>query len=294
MPDNFEEQFLLMLVPYDKTFVHYVPPKGRPDLPSNVPVLPDPIKNADSWTQAVRNDIINISKTKVGSHLLRSIKLYGHVINIRPLDESVCNAFTSGDDIPFYTKDNLAIGTGGDILFNPFALQKGGKCSDKYVNLGGIHIESHESLLHELVHTFRKISGKLKRDPVRKGLSFYGDNEEFIAVMVQGIYASERKKPIRASHTGHFEINKELNTSLKFYKSGTETFKLVDAFCRENPGFTKGIAEIDTAFNPINAYYYDRGLVMRLSNSAMAQGRDNIIPKAERLIKFLRKEFKIF
>src|SRR5262249_38653903 len=125
-----------------------------------------------------------------------------------------------------------------------------------------------------------------------KGLSFYGTNEEFNAVLVQGIYASERKKPIRASHWHHFEMDKQLSTSMRFFKSGEETFKWVEKFCQENPGFTKALAQIDLPFNPINSFYYDREQVKNLGRSQFAKSRDTMMPMAWMVVAFLKEHVR--
>jgi Effector protein len=281
MAENFEEQFLLVLSPYDRNVDAY--PMGHPQ--QGQMKKPEPVKNADAWTQAVREDIKKISQTKVGSLLLRSIRHHGKVVTIRPRQEgSNCGgARTSPGDV-VGTAGVWDVITGATIAFNPDTYKIGGTCSKYYLGIGGFHIESDEVLLHELVHAFRKVSGKEKTTPLSKGLIFYDDNEDFNAVLVQGIYASERRKPIRASHFRHFEIAKELNGSLKFFKSSSEAFKYVEKFCLENPGFTKGFININTHFNPINAYYQDREIARQFSRSAFARGLDVIAPIVANLV----------
>ena len=285
MSDNFEEQFLLMVVPYDKSFDGYYPsshPKGGQLIPV------EPIPNADVWIKAVREDLKKISQTKVGNLLLRSIKYHGKVITIRPIRADYCNSVT-WEGVTTHSKDNLQIGTGADIQFNPETYKIGGTCETKHLQMGGFHIESHETLLHELVHAFRKVSGKLSITGVGKGLSFYGNNEEFNAVLVQGIYASERRTPVRSSHFHHFEIDKELSGSLKFFQTSSEAFYYVEKFCLENPGFTKGFINVDAGFNPINAYYNDKELAKQFSRSATAKRRDMAMPILKATINFLRE-----
>jgi Effector protein len=283
MSVNFEEQFLLMLSPYDRNEDAYE--EGHPKWGHKKP--PEPIKNTEAWTQAVREDIKKISQTKVGSLLLRSIKHHGQVIFIRPRRSTDCNAETGyGEEI--HNKGSLHAGTGATISFNPEIYKVGGVCETKHLEMGGIHIQSHETLLHELVHAFRKVSGKLKQIPLGKGLAFYNTNEEFNAVLVQGIYASERRTPVRASHFHHFEIDKKLNGSLKFFQASTEAFQYVEKFCLENPGFTKGFININAPFNPINAYYQDKEVARQFSKSATARGRDKVMPILHVIKNFLR------
>jgi len=291
MADNFEEQFLLFLVPYDKVGISYVPPAGRPDLPASVPVFPPAFSNGDAWTTAVRSDIVKISSTKVGRLLLCSIKFHGKVVTIRPKDAADCNSVTWDGDTLSHSA-NMTLRTGADIQYNPDTYAVGGKCSAKDLAMGGYHVQSHEVLLHELTHAFRHVSGKDNIVGLKKGLSFYGNNEEFNAVLIQGIYASERRTPIRSSHFHHFEMDKDLSTSMRFFKSGEETFKYVEKFCQENPGFTRAIAELDLPFNPINSYYYDREQIKNLGKSTLAKSRDTTMPMAKVVVEFLKKEFK--
>lgn len=288
MSDNFEEQFLLMLAPYDRTFDGYYP-SSHPKSGQLIPV--EPIPNADVWTKAVREDIKKICQTKVGSLLLRSIKHHGQLITIRPIRADYCNSVTWDGDTTHKSAD-LKIGTGADIQFNPETYKIGGTCETKHLQMGGFHIESHETLLHELVHAFRKVSGKLSLAGVGKGLAFYGNNEEFNAVLVQGIYASERQTRVRSSHFHHFEIDKELDGSLYFFRTSSEVFHYVEKFCLENPGFTKGFINVDARFNPINAYYQDKELARRFSKSATARRRDMMMPILKATINFLREHLK--
>ena len=290
MADNFEEQYLLFLVPYDETGIHYVPPPGRPDLPASVPMHADPFPKADEWSKAVRADIVRIAGTRVGNLLLRSLKYHGQTITIRPSAADYCNSGAM-DGFEVSHSANLTVGTGVDIVFNPDTYMVGSKCEAKSLAMGGYHIESNEILLHEMVHALRKVSGKLNKTDLGKGLSFYGDNEEFNAVLVQGIYASERKQPVRSSHYHHYEIDKELNSSMRFFKSGSETFTWVEKFCLQNHGFTRALAEIGVPFNPINSYYYDREQVRNLGRSATAKRRDTLMPLSKSAIEFLKKEF---
>jgi hypothetical protein len=60
----------------------------------------------------------------------------------------------------------------------------------------------------------------------------------------------------------------------------------------DNPGFTRGIAEIDLAFNPINSYYYDREIVRKLGRSSTASRRDKLMPTVKAVVDFLRNELR--
>jgi hypothetical protein len=148
-------------------------------------------------------------------------------------------------------------------------------------------------LFHELVHAFRMVSFQrpVKRPDTTRGFASYHDTEELFAVLLQGIYASERKTPVRSSHTGHYPIDKKLDGSLEFYKTGTESFALVKRFCTENPGFTKAIACIETRFNPIRAFYFTPAAAKQMAQSKLAITRDKVQPIFNDAYTWLRHQF---
>lgn len=271
---NVEEQFNIFLVPQPHQPA-YPPPK---------PLAPDL-----GWLTRVRSDILTISKTKVGSALLRSIKYHGSV-TIQPNKPGGCGDGTWPIEDDLHTgSPQLMISAGPTIWFNPEQHDLGNRCEARYKVFGQLHIESHEVLLHELIHAFRMASFKFGRGvPATKGFAFYNEREEIYAVLVQGIYASERGTGIRASHTRHFPIDKQLEGSLEFFKSGTEAFKIVQQFCTQNPGFTQMVAQVETRFNPIRAYYCQRDQAEKMSHSSLAHDRDKLQPVFEDLYQTMR------
>jgi hypothetical protein len=124
------------------------------------------------------------------------------------------------------------------------------------------------------------------------GFAFYDDPEELYAVLVQGIYASEGKTPVRSSHTGHYPIDKQLDKSFEFYKTGTESFDLIGRFCTENPGFTREIACIETHFSPIRAYYFTPAAAKQMVQSKFAKARDQAEPLFNGAYHWLLNQFR--
>lgn len=274
-----EEQFGIFLVPTPyQTKVHPMPPVPPADM---------------LWLDAVRRDIVTINKSKVGNALLRSIKWHGIVITIHPMKPGECgdgtwpieNDIGSGDP-------NLIITTGPNIWFSPQNHDLNHKCEAKYQVFGQLRIESHEVLLHELVHAFRMTSSKLNTAGVRKGFAFYNTNEEIYAVTVQGIYASEIGRAIRSSHTGHHKMDSNLDSSFEFFQTGSESFEYIKKFCLDNPGFTRMVSEVRTKFNPIRAYYHDPARAMRLSLGPVAKSRDTVQPVLRSGLSFLKSAFR--
>ena len=76
-----------------------------------------------------------------------------------------------------------------------------------------------DTLLHELVHSLREMQGKFTQYPTRtKG---YDNEDEFFAILVQNIYASEKGITIlRRDHTGARAIQRALSTSEGFLGKG--------------------------------------------------------------------------
>jgi len=262
----FEERFLI--------FVSSTPLAQLPNYPFATP---------ESWAAGVRADLLFISQTRVGALLLRSIRSHSRVVFIEPHAQGLwyCNAITGPEDL-----------IGARVQYNPGHLGPGSQCAQRDVAVGGYANQSNETLLHELVHALRWVSGKNHTKAVSGGLSFYDNKEEFIAVLTQGIYASELKRPIRSSHFLHFEIDKELEGSFDFFKTGADTYKYVKAFCHENPFFTRGLADIDVPFNPIRAYYLKPAQAKAYSHSHTARRRDHLMPIVKAAKEYLREFFE--
>ncbi len=276
---EFEEQFNIALIPEPHR------PKQHPPLPN---VLPDVW-----WLHSVRTDLQTIGRTKVGMALLNAIKWHGVVVSIQPMQPGSCGDGTwpIDNDIPT-GNPQLTVTMGPTIWYSPEQHDLNHKCEARYKVFGQIHIEGFQVLLHELVHAFRLASFRFKASPAGKGFAFYDTTEEINAVLIQGIFASERGTPIRSSHTRHFPIDENLDTSFEFFRTGTESFDHVKKFCTENPGFTKAVAEVRTRFNPIRAYYCDPVRAQRMARSQHARDRDSFQPFFKDAYRFLWKEFR--
>ena len=278
---NWEEQFGIFLIS------DFYRPRNPP--------TPNPAPDV-WWEQSVRVDLQTINRTRVGRALLRAIKFHGVVVTILKQSPGHCGAdtFPIEDDLGT-GNPKLQITMGPMISYAPEQHELGNLCEKtRHGGFGQIWIQGHEVLLHELVHAFRMVSFKRPENNPRttKGFAFYDDPEELYAVLVQGIYASERKTPVRSSHTGHYPIDKQLDGSLEFYKTGTESFDLVGRFCTENPGFTREIACIETHFNPIRAYYFTPAAAKQMAQSKFAKTRDQVEPLFNDAYHWLLNQFR--
>jgi len=119
-----------------------------------------------------------------------------------------------------------------------------------------------DTLLHELVHTFRQTRGQQTFNPTRtKG---YGNEEEYFAILVQNIYASEKGMTLlRRDHKGWAAQQASLSTSEGFLGLNQrplsleqlENRLLVRKFTTECFALCKNIQmRVRAAFNPIGAY----------------------------------------
>jgi len=247
--------------------------------------------SGDEYETGTLNALIKIESTDVGRLLLQSIayhvrnnpgNLAHGILEIRPYAEGDCNGSTVPD---VTTKAGRMIKP--VVHFWPKAFAKGGACS-KYLEdhkdeTGGIFPD--ETLFHEFVHAFRMASGKATVAPiVQGGLLNYETEEEFIAVLVTNIYltdpSNKSHSSLRRDHVGTKTLESDVAESFTFFRSSVSTYRLVEKFCKENPAFTKNLAEVKAAFNPIAAYYKEPIQAWIYANSQAAETRDAVGPDA--------------
>jgi hypothetical protein len=122
----------------------------------------------------------------------------------------------------------------------------------------------HEILFHELVHSLRRVSGKMRGWNLRGNgaLSGQGNIEEFIAILVTNIFISDvtnaYKTGLRDDWSSHSPLDPKLAGSYRFFALGTKAFNLIATFCDDNPGFTTMLSKVRAHFNPIAAYHQNR------------------------------------
>ena len=256
--------------------------------------------SGDAYETGTLQALIKIESTDTGRMLLESIayhirvhpgNLAHGILEIRPYAEGDCNASTAPD---ITTKAGRMIKP--VVHFWPKAYTTGGSCS-KYLDdhkdeTGGVLPD--EALFHEFVHAFRMAAGVATLAPIaRGGLSNYEDEEEFIAVLVTNIYITDPSNKshsgLRRDHVSFKSLESDLDQSFTFFRSSVSTYRLVERFCRENPGFTKNLAQVKASFNPIAAFYQDPVQAWIYANSEASESRDALGPDDWDIYSEMRK-----
>jgi len=104
-----------------------------------------------------------------------------------------------------------------------------------------------ETLLHEMVHAYRKQAGLARRDVVDANEKM--DNvEEFYSILSQNVYRAERGfKKLRADHWGSSVLSHSLADSEFYYD---EYKKEIDSWFGEQRAFCMAMAKSPAWFNP--------------------------------------------
>src|SRR6266403_882711 len=224
----------------------------------------DRLMTADAYVAEVRNVIRQIAQTQVGSSVLTTIRAWNKYVRITPNPVWDVNECTTADTVAGEAKDLQynrtllplmkqwlpmvdARAIGAVVRYIPNWYAAGGSCYKKYSNrnVSDYTPTPEEVLLHELVHAVRFVSRTMNMQPQAVGgLSLYDSVEEFNAVLVENLYQSELKAPLRSSHHSFHTLDKELEGSLDFFKASAHAFEYVDTFCRTSPHFTGRLAKI--------------------------------------------------
>jgi hypothetical protein len=258
--------------------------------PSSLVNLKTPPISAEAYEHGVRRILIKISTSKVGRAVLNSIRFHGRVLRIVPnvIQLNLCApADTDEVDVFQYNWNNARKivnalapidlpALRGRINFTPGMYATGGACQKFYEPRSQFTPSEEEVLLHELVHGVRIVSLKLNLGPAaEKGLMMYDNDEEFFAVLVENIFQSEfNRGPLRSSHTGFMEMDKNLQGSLAFFQVSGNAFEKIEKFATQNPGFAKALSNIEVPFNPLNAFFCHTAKAREMSRSPYAKMRD--------------------
>jgi Effector protein len=100
-----------------------------------------------------------------------------------------------------------------------------------------------EMLLHEMVHSLQQMTGTQTNDPMPS--TSFDTVSEFNAVLVTNIYASERRRLLRAHHHG---FTPTLNPTAAWTDPMFVT--RINEFRKRLPNLVVALARIDTDFNP--------------------------------------------
>ena len=119
-----------------------------------------------------------------------------------------------------------------------------------------------DTLVHELLHSLREMRGQLNLVPTRT--TGYENQEEYFAILLQNIYASEKGLTIfRGNHLTNTRLSKSLSTSETFLGKGQrplsteqlENRQLVSRLTNECLTLCRNVlSHVHAAFNPIREY----------------------------------------
>jgi hypothetical protein len=210
--------------------------------------------NKDLYLLGVRTDLTRILKSDAGRHLAAALRYHKKQVLLVPYPGQDGNAqeWWWGNS----SKDNHSM-----VRFTP---TNGRSPCGAEIRKKQPASLPHEVLFHELVHSLRRISGKMHRFSLwgNGTLSGQGNNEEFIAIMVTNIFISDvtnaYKTGLRDDWLSHSPLDPALAESYRFFALGTKAFNLIATFCDDNPGFTQMLSKVRAHFNPIAAYYKNR------------------------------------
>jgi len=236
--------------------------------------------SARAYEIGVRSHLSLLEMTACGKILFNSIRFWNIPVVIAPYDgsEGPCNATV--------TYDRMDQATGilyPRVLYSPTTMARSGPCWKFLAKTGQTNASlPHEVLFHELIHAFRTISKSAHRkytyNNTTGALHRYDDEEEFIAVLVTNIHISDpgnrNKTGLRADHQTGYALQSDLAGSFEFFRSSAATFRLVEKFCKENPGFTAALAKVPAKFNPLAAYYTNPQKAREMSMQPVARERD--------------------
>jgi len=209
--------------------------------------------NKALFERGVRNELEKILRSVAGRHLAAALRYQSKTILLIPYTGDDCNAqeWWWGSS----AKDNYSM-----VRFTPGT---GNSACAKESRKKRPASLSHEILFHELVHSLRRMSGKMRGwNLAGTSITNQGNIEEFIAVMVTNIFISDvtntLKTGLRDGWFGNAPLERDLASSYRFFALGTKAFNLISTFCDDNPGFTKMLSDVRANFNPIAAYYKNR------------------------------------
>ena len=119
-----------------------------------------------------------------------------------------------------------------------------------------------DMLVHELVHSLREMRGQFNCVPTRT--TGYENQEEYFAILLQNIYASEKGLTIfRGNHLTDARLSKALSTTETFLGKGQrplsteqlENRQLVSRLTNECLTLCRNVlTHVRAAFNPISEY----------------------------------------
>lgn len=124
---------------------------------------------------------------------------------------------------------------------------------------------SDEVLLHEMIHGLRQMRGLAHNIPRQ----FYDTEEEFIAILITNIYASETGQVmLRGEHRSFMMMTVDQQADFCNDRQNQESIRRLE---RQQPAMTQAIARVTCPFNPIRRVLM-RDLAARARTPLAARG----------------------
>ena len=225
-------------------------------------------------TRAALKQVFSVDSGKL---LLSGLQGTRRKTHIQPYDGAygACNARFDAGKTPFGSKQI----NDSNVYFTPD--QPSSACAPLLAGKDNRGRLGHELLFHELVHSLRHLSGQYRPGNLLGGHKLYGNDEEFIAILVSNIFISDSsnglpKSGLRADWKAFSPLHADLSDSFEFFRSGISTYGKIKMFCDEMKDFTNKLADIKAAFNPIAAYKKDPKRAQSLSLSKESEIMDKL------------------
>jgi hypothetical protein len=196
-----------------------------------------------------------------------------HLLKIIPYEGTQLNAFASAVDYRHATRKGAVersgadgsvlhdshgktiVGLGGgsnaEISFTPIKYTR--YCRQNKAHKAGA--QPDEVLFHEMTHATREMRGIF--NPLPLGF-MYDTEEEFFAIVMQNIYASETGRPydIRESHHGREHLTTDTNATFLPKADMTDyRYRLVAKLVHQEPKMCRELVRVHAHFNPIRRYF---------------------------------------
>ena len=250
--------------------------------PTNLLII-DPYKIDDTpalgmssavYVQTVKAIIARIKATQVGDCLLRSIRYHGKWVRIWPQNDLLLiSSSASGAGFRDVEERDARVflnrltggmfahyKVGAAVNFFPNFCRTGNSCHSDFLKRNDYIPMPESILLHELVHAFRRVSGKFNQGAGQHffgSMAKYGGKEELYSVLVENMFQSEVRGEMRGEHDHHKRLDPRFTTSVNFFKQDPKVFETIETFCKENKGLTRMLAKVNVPFNPIAVYLKD-------------------------------------
>jgi len=232
------------------------------------------IMTPEAYVNEVRAVISNLTKSAVGRAVLETIRVWKRGVRIAPVDTGgvdVCGVEVSDGgriqvrDLQFnavlpllkiFKPEVFAIRS--TVHFIPRLDMSVPKCKELFgdAKKNDYRPTPEEVLIHELTHAIRNFTFTEKGDQpdLKIGPKITESNDEFVAILVENMFQSEKGANIRFSHDNFTTLDAKLQESFEYFKFSKIAFRAVETFVRVNPFFTERLRKTGVKFNPLEAF----------------------------------------